>query len=446
MNSRPFLALSIVLVFPALASGAGKGEVFKDWESLPGRFVSCKGPEDVPGEGWFPLPPGGAVVLFGLGTFRTAHPGEDEVVVKSGRKETRITEDRPQKFTGRYPGGKRGRVPLMARKAEKGWELAVALHLKVKVGKRTFFFLDADGNGLFTEYGIDRMRVEDEEGEEAKWVPVPAELEKGKKRHLLATRFPDTLLLCRVDERVPGHVGPHNAILNRTRAYGGHGPVGFSLAMYGAQVSHCRYMKLNTICHAEDPSKPGYTPEGSRAGENSVCGGGRSAEDSVASMIATLYHSYDYLYPDAESVCYAFEEGFYSCDIQVNAPSKFLVYPYPGQDQVHPMGKGENPSPYPEGGAKPGGTFIRFLPPSGSKYTVDSFRITDLVTGETVPALHTDPSRIPASVRAYNFKYMLRSICLFPREPLTSGHVYRAEVVVSKGKKVQRLETVFSVR
>ena len=46
---------------------------------------------------------------------------------------------------------------MAVRRRVKGWEIAVAAYLKVKIGGDLFSFIDSDGNGAFTEFGIDLM-------------------------------------------------------------------------------------------------------------------------------------------------------------------------------------------------------------------------------------------------------------------------------------------------
>ncbi len=482
--AHAFLAASAIFAAAAAACacmGAEK-DVFDRWETMQGKVVPIRQIESIPKEFWIPLPAEGAAVLFSLGPLRVAVPDEDGMTVTEGRKKTQVKLGTSKAFQGTYIGRIPGMAPLAVRRGTKGFEFAVAAYVKVRLLADVFCFVDADGNGVFTEYGVDLMvrgdlgkliearekeRLEREKesgrdegggieggGEEETARPpipdcaaVPGDVTIGKQRYLLASEFPSTLLLCPVDESVPLHAGPHNGYLNLVRSHGGYGPAGISMRIYDAQVSHCRYMAKNGICHAEDPSKPGYTPEGSKAGESSVCGHGSSAEDALLHMITTLYHSYDFLAPKVRTVCYAFDAGLYSCNVDADAPADFLVYPFPGQDKVNPKGSGESPDPYPPGAARPGGTFIRILPPNGQKGLLQSFSITDLLTGRKVNALFTDPTCIPKAVSAYNYDYMLRTICLFPDDALQPGRIYRAEAVVATGKKSTRtIETTFRTR
>jgi hypothetical protein len=399
-----------------------------------------------------PIRDPGVFVLFPLGCVRLARPSDEGVrITEDGKKELLLRDGETLSFSGRYAGRRKGTVPFTARRAGGTWSCATTAYMSVRLGPVEYSFVDADANGVFTEFEED-LCTEGNLGDlppdaRPDWKPVPGIVSWGGKRYLLSFDFPDGCRVCPVGDEVPDHAGPHNAYLNMLRAYAGFGPVGVSMKMYDAQVKHCLYMDRHGLCHAEDPSKEGYSAEGSRAGEMSVCGMGGSPRQAAEGMIMTLYHSYDYLHPKVRTVCYGFAKKKYSCHVDCVQGNKFMIYPYPWQDSVNPRGSSEHPDPYPQGAKRPGGTFIRFLPGQGKRPHIHSFRITDLLTGEEVKALFIDTKNYPPSVKQVQYEFMMRSVCLFPQKTLESNHVYKVDVVMAFGKrKRERMTTIFKVR
>jgi hypothetical protein len=129
-------------------------------------------------------------------------------------------------------------------------------------------------------------------------------------------------------------------------------------------VKHCDYMKRNGMrsgsgtTHDEDPSKPGYSPEGLRAAKNSsISTTDQPAARNMAETIATFYHRLMLIHPGTRKVGIARAHGSNMIDVysgldrNVRDPGP-VVTPAPGTFDVPRALHGEWPDPTPgHGGA-----------------------------------------------------------------------------------------------
>jgi uncharacterized protein YkwD len=98
--------------------------------------------------------------------------------------------------------------------------------------------------------------------------------------------------------------------LNECRRLAGLRPVRLDPELSSGCLAHARYVARNEGrrelqglgIHNEDPSLPGHTPEGARAGKAAVIAVMASPLDAIDSWVATLYHRVPLLNPDLERV------------------------------------------------------------------------------------------------------------------------------------------------
>ncbi|MBI1916609.1 MAG: hypothetical protein HYS12_18025 [Planctomycetes bacterium] len=107
------------------------------------------------------------------------------------------------------------------------------------------------------------------------------------------------------------------AKVNAARRAAGLAPVALDLELSRGCFAHARYLLLNAGhpstrglgMHNEDAKLPGHTPEGRRAGRDSVIASGVPPSASVEDWMATLYHRVPLLSPDLGRIGFGFVRG-----------------------------------------------------------------------------------------------------------------------------------------
>ena len=117
---------------------------------------------------------------------------------------------------------------------------------------------------------------------------------------------------------------------------------------------HNEYQRLNGggLTHEEDPSKPGYTPEGAEAGRTSVLSRGDDW-NSVNPWETAPIHLHQTLAPRLDAMGVD-DSGGYVCATTLMsrnrpAPAENTVYTYPGPGAVHRFAETASESPYTPG-------------------------------------------------------------------------------------------------
>lgn len=219
--------------------------------------------------------------------------------------------------------------------------------------------------------------------------------------------------------------------LNEVRVQAGLKPVVFDARMSDDLNLHLRYVLLNhgspaiagLLVHQEDPSLPGYTPEGANAGIKSNLST-RPVQNTVDSYLNTLYHRTPILSPKLTRVGIGSEtlgdlrrSGImfeYGGD---TAPYP-IAYPGDGQEDVPLAFTDEIPDPVPEGVAT-------------ASYPVTLIygeHVTDVVAalyddkGEKLPVYLSTPEK-PAIDHPQG-----KVVCLFAHTPFMPGQRYTVEV------------------
>ncbi len=133
-------------------------------------------------------------------------------------------------------------------------------------------------------------------------------------------------------------------------------PVAYDATLEAAMRKHAEYAAAyDSQTHEENPKLPLYTPEGDRAGRNSIIGwGDASALSALKMQFATLFHRTRPLQPGLTHTAIIFHKGVFMLNVfeHRGGPLKdaILVYPPHGMEKVrirfHPQG--EHPRPVPE--------------------------------------------------------------------------------------------------
>ena len=307
------------------------------------------------------------------------------------------------------------------------------------IGRTQVVFLDANGDGTFGQPGIDAWTV----AGQAYAVPVDAMIIVGT----------DEVHLQFAAEAVHYRAVPIKAKkeyldalvkLNDLRLRNGLAPATIDARMSDGCEKHCAYMAKNGIGHAEDKSKPGYTPEGDAAGRASCVNPGACVE-SVSVFYDTFYHRLPLMHPGTVTFGIGSTGAFTAIDGMRSRRERSwispVVIPAP-ESEGHPTlfnASGENPQPFPDG-ASPGCPLtISF--PWGSKPAVTSAEVREGgPKGKPLELLTSWPGNPANPERPENSD----SICLMSRRILRPQCRYHARVVYTLGGASHELEWSFT--
>jgi len=260
----------------------------------------------------------------------------------------------PLEAEGPKPGQKRKLAVTLAlsRGEDKAWHYQNVTRLGFQIGADGVEVVDADGDGVWNEPGVDGMCWL---GQEWVW-PLPAKGDRwctpgaevsgfscgpwGEDATAtvrpLATTLPATLPLLRN--------------INDERARIGLPPRPEDAALSAPLQKHCAYMKgQNNLAHEEDKAKPGYSPEGHEAGMNSILGQGTPPERLGTQMVATFYHRQDVIRPGTAGFGLGNDGAYSGIDGRRNLGAWKLQWPVlcpvPGQREVPLAFAPEMPDP-----------------------------------------------------------------------------------------------------
>jgi uncharacterized protein YkwD len=223
-------------------------------------------------------------------------------------------------------------------------------------------------------------------------------------------------------------------VLNEHRKRCGLKPVVFSATISQGAQRHAEYLIRNDGhpsteglgAHDEDPSLPGYTPEGARAGKASDIGQVPPVPNMV-NMLGTFYHRVPLLHPDLKKIGVGWKEkadgkgfgwGVIDCNSGVGAkdPSspRVVVYPADGQKDVQRMFDNELPDPIPPGEDHDCGTAITISWFREGKIGGGDMKVR--IGGEAVDGYLSTPER-PARKDHGNGS----TICFIPKDALPAN-------------------------
>ncbi|MHC5053568.1 MAG: CAP domain-containing protein [Planctomycetota bacterium] len=355
------------------------------------------------------------------------------------------------------PGGSRAarqpklRMVLYLTKTGDGkWRYRNATQLTLMVGREKLAVVDANANGVYNEPGVDGITWEGY----AYVFPLPAPEERWCTRAMELTGL--KMGPWGEDAEVSGRklkttVGAAQGVLegvNEERVKIGLTPRPENVKLSADLQKHCAYMAKNgKLQHHEDKGKPGYTPEGHKAGMRSILAMGRGAPGVALGMVNTYFHRQDVIRPQAVGFGVGYEGRYSGIDgrsdldtsIQVRWP---ILCPVPRQTGVHTRYSKEAPDATP-GDSAAGypitvyfGTnklslksySLRMLPPGFD----DIPRIESLVEsgkdlpGESLDCYEFDPKK---GASAGMTKYQA-CVCIMAKDPLEKGRTFEVTLEV----------------
>jgi len=458
MTSTPRRAL-LALAAAALAASAGAAPdaASSDFKPLravvvpevaPGFYVTqCSAPLD--------MPVGDAIKIGGLAIpAQVGEQGELKLDLRASGSLSTYRSDQAVALTLQHEGSTRAfQVRLLLRKRTDGtWTYRNVTQLAVRVEDDQFVIVDANGNGLYNEPGVDAMGLRGctvvfpLPGPEERWCTTKREFTglslgpwgedlKATGRPL-ATKHASGLPVLQgvIEERLKLGLTPR--------------PEDPKLS--DDLQKHCAYMSSNdTLAHPEEKGKPGYSPEGHEAGMRSILSAGTPAERVALGMVNTYFHRIDVIRPDTllfgvgYSVKYGGIDGRSGMDKSPRQTLWPVLCPAPGQTDVSLAYGKEAPDATPGDPAAGYPITVQFH--TGKlKLTGHALRLAPPPGTPARPAAKADPGIPcypfdPETGASNGMTGFLHCVCLIPKDPLQAGTEYEVTMEVDvEGKPWSR--------
>jgi hypothetical protein len=317
-----------------------------------------------------------------------------------------------------------------------------------RLGKDITYFVDVDGNGKFNDWETDGWSLSKmpymlplekktiigvrevtwdvaEDGKSVRYRLTPLEITPAQ-RHILIQ-----FNVWRMMNGLPAVTVDRELSLGCTK--------------------HCEYMELNGFEHEEEEGKPGYSPEGARAGLRS-CLSQMNPWTSVVMFYATFYHRLPLIDPATRAIGIGHSKRYSAMDgitLRKERPWRDpIVVPAPNTFH-HPTHFAlEIPSPHPED-MQPGFPItmtFRSGKISGVKARLwrrfskrERRRRGDQRDEEELVVLVSWPGH-PANPKRPDNR---QSICILPREPLRPQREHRVEVTYELDGEPREAKWVF---
>ncbi|MBI3724398.1 CAP domain-containing protein, partial [bacterium] len=234
---------------------------------------------------------------------------------------------------------------------------------------------------------------------------------------------------------------PDQAVLKRVNYYrlkAGIAAVELDPDLSAGCQAHCEYLAQNAgkpqvaglKAHEEDPSLPGATDEGARAGRHSDLAWGFSATEAVDAWVDSLYHRTPVFHPDLKKIGVGWKDDKKSGPIcaldlsehlQTKESTKTSVVAFPPvglSDVPTSFWDFEMPDPLPSGAANPAGYVLTL---AGYRDRLADCAGTLEKDGASIDCWFSSPDQPSPAGAGYHGNV----ICLIPKGPLAKGATYK---------------------
>ncbi|MHC4505583.1 MAG: CAP domain-containing protein [Planctomycetota bacterium] len=318
------------------------------------------------------------------------------------------------------------------------WTYRNATQLTLYVGKEELAVVDANSNGVFNEPGVDGIT----------WAgfsyvfPLPTRAERWCTRGMELTGLEfgpwgeDAKVTGRaLSTRTPAAL-PVLGGVNEERVKLGLTPRPENAKLSAELQRHCAYMAKNgKLQHHEEKGKPGYSPEGHKAGMRSILGMGTAAGRVADMMVRTYFHRQDVIRPHARGFGVGYEGRYSGIDGRSDLDKSYkvtwpILCPAPDQDGITLRYCKEAPDATPGDGSAgyPITAYFATRKLKLTKYSLKPVQVTrrGSVAGAEIDCYEFDPAKgASAGMTGYQ-----RCVCIIPKDPLQGGTLYEVTLEV----------------
>ncbi len=346
--------------------------------------------------------------------------------------------------------GKGERHLALSRDSRCGRWLAVDLDARRgRIGGRKVLFLDRDANGSFLT--PHRDVITDARG--TFFHPVAPNLVIGGDRFRLETDEAGGRIAVRRESRPPSaeifprwrEVARALAFLNRVRAGLNVPPVALHEDASRRAMLHLRYgLRNDTTAHREDPSRPGYTEEGARAGLDSL--GYRGPGGPVVAIeghLSSLLHRMELIDPTVTEIGIAAAADRVWIHTECGKRRPFreqgpVIFPGGSSPWISGTYSPDRPDPRPAGARGPAGVPVTVAFYGGE--VVKNLRAELTCRGRAVPCFRND-----ARGRELRTNHAALRAVLLPKAPLAAG-TYVLHLSWTRDGAPRALRHAFTIR
>ena len=319
------------------------------------------------------------------------------------------------------------------------WTYRNVTQLSVRIENEQFVIVDANGNGVYNEPGVDGIGLQS-----ATYLfPLPSPGERWCTTEQEYTGL--SLGPWGEDPKVSGralatqHAGALPVLKGviEERLKLGLTPRPEDPKLSSDLQKHCHYMaQSGALGHGEEKGKPGYTPEGAAAGPRSILSQGQPPGHIAAGMVQTYFHRIDVIRPDALAFGVGYEARFGGIDGRTNLRKDHaklwpVLCPAPGQTDIGLTYGREAPDATPGDDRAGFPVTVQF---HTQKLKLTSYTLRAVAAGATGPA--KDAPNIecytydPKTGAASDMTGYLECVCVIPKDPLQSATEYEVTLNV----------------
>lgn len=328
--------------------------------------------------------------------------------------------------------------------ADGTWTYRNITPLSLQIESDQLVLIDANGNGLYGEPGVDGLALKDQKylfplpSPDEHWCTLTQELtglslgpwgEDFKVNgRALATQTAGTLSVLKgvIEERLKVGLTPR--------------PEDPKLS--AELQKHCAYMAANNkLTHPEEQGKPGYSKEGNDAGKRSILSAGMSPGQIAANMVQTYFHRIDVIRPDALAFGVGYSGKYGGIDGRTNRMKTRsnglwpVLCPAPEQDDIGLTYGREGPDATPGDDRAGFPITVQF---NTRKLSLKSYALRALPPGGRVAGAKASPEAPAIDCYAFDpqtgaetgMTRFLQCVCIIPKDPLKGSTDYEVTMAV----------------
>ena len=327
------------------------------------------------------------------------------------------------------------------------WKMRNPCALCFQLEGLDFVLLDADANGRFFDFGVDKIcnvKFDDYKGIgsdpfKLKWVPFSNSLKIGEKVFTFATGTKGKPQYIEMSPDFDDLTARGLGYLNDVRAQCGLEPVTFDPALSALLKKHCDYCANSGVSKIENPKSYHYNAAAAKVAKYSFACAAATPSTGIRSALSTLYARNMLLSPKAKMFGAALSNNIFCIGgVKAVAKEDFIpLYPFRRQKRVLVRYVPEEPEAFRDGQESYSGTFI-VIGNVGSNCKVVSASLKPIGKGSPIKLSISTPSDPPNENVRNLWPDNRHGITILPEEPLKAATYYRVKIEYLDGEKLEK--------